>query len=238
MGQTDNLDIQDNIVLQDTSLPAGRASPKIRVHYDATDVSITGNYTHQAPAGADGNWQPHATNNGWTIANNKIVPVGATPADVAGRPRLPPPADRRRRPPPPPPPTDKSGNGQADHFRFDAAGPRTSSTASTSAKATRSSSTTTRAGPFTPKKGGNVLVVTIKGAIIDSMADLHELEAASDAVHIRQGSNDTLVMDIDQPAGVHSIEMTNIASLFRLTARRSASPGPSGLAEVTSIAVR
>ena len=71
-----------------------------------------------------------------------------------------------------------------------------------------------KGGTFHAQKGGNVLVVTIKGAILDSLADLHELDTASDAVHISQGSNDTLVMDIDQPAGVHTIEMTNMAHLY------------------------
>ncbi len=216
-GQTDNLDIQDNIVLKDTSLPAGRGAPQIRVHYNATDVSITGNYTHQAPSGADANWQPHATNNGWTIANNKIVPVGTTLADVTGPtspPPPPPPAPPPPTSPPPPPPPVQSGNGQADHFRFDAAGPTDVVNRLDFGEGDTIELYNYKGGTFHAQKGGNVLVVTIKGAIIDSMADLHELEAASDAVHIRQGSNDTLVMDIDQPAGVHSIEMTNMAHLY------------------------
>jgi hypothetical protein len=45
-GQTNHLDIHGNIVLRDPTLPADRTTPSIRVHYDATDVSIKGNVTH------------------------------------------------------------------------------------------------------------------------------------------------------------------------------------------------
>jgi hypothetical protein len=71
-----------------------------------------------------------------------------------------------------------------------------------------------KGGTFHAQKGGNDLVVTIHGAVLDSLDDLRELDAASDMVHIRQGSNDTLVMDIDQPTGVHTIEMPDIAHLY------------------------
>ena len=33
-------------------------------------------------------------------------------------------------------------------------------------------------------------------------------------MHIREGNNDTLVMDIDQPAGVHTIQMLDLAHLY------------------------
>ena len=71
-----------------------------------------------------------------------------------------------------------------------------------------------KGGTFHAQRGGNELIVTINGAVIDSVADLRELDTASDAVHIRQGSNDTLVMDIDQPAGVHTIQILNFAHLY------------------------
>ena len=69
-------------------------------------------------------------------------------------------------------------------------------------------------GAFHAQKGGNPLMVTVKGAILDSFDDLRELDAASAKVHIRDGGHDTLVMDIDQPTGVHSIEMIGVAHLY------------------------
>ena len=81
-GQTDHLDIHGNIVLDDPTLPADRTSPSIRVHYSATDVSITGNVTHKAPAAADANWQPHVMSGAWTVANNPIIRIGASLAEA------------------------------------------------------------------------------------------------------------------------------------------------------------
>ena len=71
-----------------------------------------------------------------------------------------------------------------------------------------------KGGTFFGQKGGNELAVTINGVVIDSLDDLRELDAASAKVSIRDGGHDTLVMDIEQPAGVHSIQMTELAHLY------------------------
>ena len=65
-----------------------------------------------------------------------------------------------------------------------------------------------------PSRTTITLVVTIKGALITSLADLRELDAASEAVTIHEGDDDTLVMDIQQPTLVHSVEMLNLAHLY------------------------
>ncbi len=197
--QTNHLDIQGNIILRDPGLPANRESPIVRVHYAATDVSITGNVTHKLPAASEANWQPHVTSAAWTIADNKIVPVGTTLAEARALLH----------------PTDPGpGNGQPDLFRLDALGPTDVIDKLDFTEGDVIELFGYKGGVFHAQKGGNDLVVTVKGAFLDSLDDLRELDAASEGVHIRQGSNDTLVMDIDQPAGVHSIEMLDIAHLY------------------------
>jgi hypothetical protein len=54
----------------------------------------------------------------------------------------------------------------------------------------------------------------VNGAFIDSLADIRELDAASAKVHVRDGGSDTLVIDIDQKAGTHSIEIHDMAGAY------------------------
>ena len=198
-GQTDGLTISDNIILRDVvALPASERGrvPHILVHEDSVNVTITGNITHMQPWSADANWQQ--TNKAeptWTIANNTIVPMGTTVAEAQAL------LDSDQDP----------GNGQPDLFRFDAVGPTDVLNGLDFTEGDVIELYNYKGGTFHAQRGGNELIVTINGAVIDSVADLRELDTASDAVHISQGSNDTLVMDIDQPAGVHTIQILNLA---------------------------
>lgn len=82
IGEIRGLTIRDNLLLQDTdfrSSSVGR-TPVIRVDADATGVSITGNVTHKEPVASGDNWAPVKSGapSGWTIAKNKIVPIGTS----------------------------------------------------------------------------------------------------------------------------------------------------------------
>ena len=56
VGQIDNLDIHDNIVLRDPALSGSNEKPIIRVRDGSTHVSVTDNVTHTAPGAAGDNW--------------------------------------------------------------------------------------------------------------------------------------------------------------------------------------
>ena len=193
-GQTIGLNIRDNIVLRDIAVtPAStRGSvPHILVHQDSSDVKVDGNYTHMQPWAADGQWQeksgPEPT---WNVSGNTIVPTGTTLATLPGQ------------------------SSNPNVHRFDAAGPTDVVSGLNFSAGDRIEFHDYKGGTFHAQKGGNDLVVTITGAIIDSVADLRELAAASDVVSIRQGSNDTLVIDIDQPGGMHSVQLLEFAHVY------------------------
>ena len=172
VGQTIGLSITDNTILQDTHFRSTQEIniPVIRVHADSTDVSITGNITHRQPEPNGNNWFPtDKPEPGWIMANNTIVPLGTTPDN----------------PPDPPDPTDP-GNGRPDLFRFDNAGPADVVSVDFS-EGDVIELFGYKGGAFHAQSGGNELIVTVNGAVLDSLADLRELDTASAAVTIRRG---------------------------------------------------
>ncbi len=207
VGQTVGLTVQDNIVLQDTAFPSDRMGhiPAIRVDQAATDVSITDNIVHVAPDASGANWAPvkGGPPASWTISGNEIVSLGTTLDDVKAPPQ---PTN-----PPEPVKPDPIGNGQADAFMFDARGEKDVVVGLDFSEGDTIELYNYKGGTFWGEKGGNFLWVTTNGTIIDSVADLHELAGASPKVHISDGGNDKLVIDIDQPAGVHTIEIQGLA---------------------------
>ncbi|MFO1144170.1 MAG: right-handed parallel beta-helix repeat-containing protein [Amaricoccus sp.] len=207
VGRTIGLTIDGNTILQDANFRSDTIgkTPVIRVSQASTQVSITDNFTHVAPAASVANWQkvksgPPAD---WIIENNQIVARGTT-------------IDHLPDPKPDPDPTPPTvGNGQADTFRFSSA-PGSTDVADRvnfdEGDVIRLENY--RGGTFFGQKGGNLLIVTIHGAVIDSLADLRELQAASPKVHVSDGGDNSLVLDIEQRSGVHSIHLPGLAHAY------------------------
>ena len=105
------------------------------------------------------------------MANNTIVPLGTTPDNRRTRPIL-------RTRPDPPDPTDP-GNGRPDLFRFDDAGPTDVVSGLDFSEGDVIELFGYRGGAFHAQSGGNELIVTVNGAVLDSLDDLRELDAAS-----------------------------------------------------------
>ena len=67
-------------------------------------------------------------------------------------------------------------------------------------------------GTFHNKAGGNPLTVSADGTSVT--IDQRELDRASSAGHSREGTNDTLALDIDQPGGGHMVQVLDIAHAY------------------------
>ena len=171
VGQTSGLTVRDNTILQDTHFSSTKeiSIPVIRVHANSTGVSITGNTTHRQPEPSGNNWfptdKPEPT---WTIANNKIVPLGTTPsaAQTASAQPL---------------------SGDADIFRLDTSAP----------------------GAFDARAGANTREISVHGnsVAIDHLAELHELDTASGALHLPEAGNETTLLEIEQLGGGHIVQL-------------------------------
>ena len=75
VGQIDNLDIHNNIVLRDPALSGSNEKPIIRVREGSTHVSVTDNVTHTAPGAAGDNWTPLSHPGAdWTISRQSDHP--------------------------------------------------------------------------------------------------------------------------------------------------------------------
>lgn len=217
-GRTDGLDISGNVLLQDASIKSTKVihTPAIRVESTSTDVEIKGNITHVAPTSSGKNWAPDKkANPSWRIEDNKIVKPGTRPEDVAtSKPGTKPePGD-----PAPTKPTDTKpgdGNGEADTFRFD--GPKVGSRTIEGVDFSEGDKIKLidfHDDTFDHIKGGNKLAVSLDGtyAAIDSVADLKELDAASDYVTIRETGEDSILITITQPGmAKHLIALTGMS---------------------------
>jgi hypothetical protein len=214
-GRTDGLDISGNVLLQDASVKSTKVinTPAIRVESTSTDVEIKGNVTHVAPASSGRNWAPDKkANPSWTIEDNKIVKPGTRPEDVAtSKPGTKP-------EPAPNQPVDTKpgdGNGEADTFRFD--GPKGGSKTIKGvdfSEADQIKLIHFLDDTFDHIRGGNKIAVSLDGtyAAIDSVADLKELDAASDHVSIRETGEDSILITITQPGmAKHLIALTDMA---------------------------
>jgi hypothetical protein len=190
-GQTAGLHITDNIILRDLAVTSAGTRgnvPHILVHNDSTGVTVTGNYTHMQPWPANAQWQQTKGEPGWNVTGNHIVPTGTRLADI-----------------------DHSGGHT---YRFDAIGAADVVSGLDFGGGDVIELYNYPGGTFHAQRGGNDLKVTIHGAVLDSTADLRELDAASNAVTIHRGSGDTLVIDIDQPTGAHSLHLLEFAHAY------------------------
>jgi hypothetical protein len=213
VGQTVGLRITDNIVLQDTS---SRSSSQIRVpailvDEDSTGVTITGNTTHKQPGASGQNWQP--TDNaepGWTISNNKIVPLGTSVGNVPSTPSDP---DPDPEPSNPSDPSDPTGNGRANTFSFDARGATDVVRNLDFSENDKIVLHDYARNTFQAQSGGNPLAVTSNGSqvTIDSWEDLRELDSASRNVTVREGNDDTLIIDVTQSGAHHMVQILDWA---------------------------
>ena len=144
----------------------------------------------------------------WKIANNKIVPLGTTVGSASSTLAS---ADLQAAAAP-----ESSVNPSADIFRFDAAGGTDVVRGLDFSQGDSIVLHDYARGTFHAQAGGNPLTVSADGTsvTIDHLDDLRELDAASTAVSIREGNDDTLVLDISQPAGAHTIQLLDFAHTY------------------------
>ena len=207
-GQTDHLDIHGNIVLRDPTLPADRTAPSIRVHFAAKDVSVTGNVTHKVPVAANANWQEvRQSKADWTIADNPIIRIGATLAEAQalldsanGAVRLAAKASAL---------SDMDDIGRADTFRLDASGKTDVVRGLDFGERDQIVLHDFAAGSF--RGAGSGASADGTSATIGSLDDLHALDRASSAVSVRENGHDTLIIDIQQSAAHHTVQLLGLA---------------------------
>jgi hypothetical protein len=189
--QTNHLDITGNIVIRDPDLADSRTSPTIRVSQGATDVTVTGNVSHKAPGAANANWQSASTPGAWTINDNAIVPVGSSLAearDALGG-------------------SGPDPNPGGETFRFDSAGPTDVVRDLDFAAGDRIVLFDYAAGTF---KGGSS---SSDGTTVTftSLGDIRTVDAASSAIKIHEGSNDTIAIAISQTDENHAVRIVGLA---------------------------
>ena len=201
IGHAHGVDISGNTVLQDTQFRSTSEirTPVIAVMAASDNVSITGNTTHKTPMATGANWQEvNSGPGGWTVANNKIVPIGTT---VQNAPSIPSTPDDDE--PAPGPTPDDGGDGTARISRFE--GDQVDSTPDTISgfdfgEGDRIVFIDYARGTFKGQSGGNLLDVSSDGtyARLNSNADIRELDSSSAAVRVLEGQNDALVIRITQ----------------------------------------
>ena len=214
VGQTSKLSIKDNTILQDTHYHSTREIniPVIRIHHDSTGVAITGNVTHRAPEPSGNNWFPtDKAEPTWTMSGNKIVPLGTTASyatSLAAAAPLAAEAEVAAT-------ALTAVSTSADVFRFDAKGsPDVVRGLDLDGGESLVLHDYAR-GTFHDQAGGNALAVANGTSVtIDHLDDLRELDQASSAVHIREGRNDTLIIDIDQPGPDHVVRILDMAHAY------------------------
>jgi parallel beta-helix repeat protein len=235
VGQTSGLKVTDNILLQDTSTRSssdGRI-PQIRVEKDSTGVTISGNVVHKTPGASGDNWQlTKKAEPGWSIANNKIVSIGTSVktaeglAPKAGAPDAVKAAGAASAAASAPESSLASslasssasssvGDGHADIFRFNSKNGTDKVSGLHFGEGDKLVLQEFDRGTFHDQAGGNPLVVKFDGMLtkIDSLADLRELDKASPKVSIHT-SGDTLVLDIDQKAGHHVLDLAGLGHAY------------------------
>ena len=217
VGKAVGVKISNNTVLQHSAIDStnGRYIPLIRVDKDSKQVSITGNTTHKTPEAVEpsNNWMPdNYKPSGWTIANNKIVPLGTTGGSSGGGSVA------------PAPPSLPAGDGGADDFRYN--GNNIDGTERVTFKnvdfkeGDRIILSNFDNGTFRHYAGDNVVTVNAdrNWVRIDSLTDIQELVTASpDVKAVFQTTNNTLVMRIEQDDGTLDIAMPGYAAAYKAT---------------------
>ena len=220
VGETSGLTIRNNTVLQHSAVDSIKPVdiPVIRVENDSRSVSITGNTTHKTPVAvsSDDNWQPvDRTPSGWTIANNRIVSLGADGSSDGGS--APSPSE-------PDEPVLNGGDGTADEFRYNGGNidgsERVTFTNVDFREGDRIILSNFDGGTFRHYGGDNVSGVNTEGTYlrINSLVDIQEVITASpDVSTVFQTTNDTLVMRIAQDDGTLDIALPGFAAAYKAT---------------------
>ena len=223
VGEAVGLKISSNTVLQHSAIDSSKGVdiPVILVDKDARTVSITGNTTHKTPVAVEAlhNWQPDDyKTSGWTIANNKIVALGASGSSSgsssgggSSAPSAPAVGDAG------------SGDGKASNFlylgtRIDGAEKVTYGNVDFG-EGDRILLRDFDTNTFSQVRGGNEALVNAEKtyARIDSLTDIQELVTASKDLTVSFQTNDTLVLRIAQDDGSLSIALPGFAADYKAT---------------------
>jgi hypothetical protein len=216
-GQTNHLDIRENIIIKDPALLPEKSIPSIRVAWQSTDVHITHNVVEKASQAADSAWQQVGkTGSAWEV-DDKIISVGsslkaaqsAKAAMLGGE---------------QPPGDDGNGGGTgsdgpnigtsgADVFRFDATGDKDYVRDVDFSGGDKLVLHDYAAGTF---KGGSAVGASADGTsvTIDSLADLDAVRSASPNVRVHEGVDDTIAIMIKQSSDVHEVRLVGLAHDF------------------------
>jgi len=224
VGQAVDVTVRNNTVLQHAAIDSNRPIdiPVIRVEDSSKNVLITGNTTHKTPTAATSanNWQPDdSVPSGWTISNNKLVPLGTTGGSSGGG----------SAPPPSPPsapslPSLPGGDGGADEFRYNGRnidGKENVIFRNVDfTEGDRIILSNFDNGTFRHYAGDNAMAINAdrNWVKLDSLVDLQELVTASpDVQALFQTTNDTLVMRIVQDDGTLDIALPGYAAAYKAT---------------------
>lgn len=219
VGPTDGVTITDNVVLRNGGADGAReiSSPRILVDHDSEDVRVSGNTVLDTPSASGSNWQPDsASGNGWSISGNTVVSVATSIAGFSAGSGS---------------GTD-SGSGTttgtttsaaaavADEFRF--TGDRIDGDVTARIEGADFGAGDILklgrydAGTFDDLRGGNVLHDNASGTYvkIDSLTDIAELAAHSDAVtaHV---SGDDLRVTITQDSGALDLVLAGLGQDYQ-----------------------
>lgn len=225
IGGAQNVSIRKNVVVQSDDFSSKKTVniPLIIIDRDAKGVSLSGNTVVKMPVIGDdsSNWKTIGTLNntgskivslGASVSNATAVSIDDTPTSSGSG-------------------TSSSGtgsgsgtsssvlgNGSADEFRFSGSSISGTKTNSISADFTEGDKvvlTRYDAGTFEDVVGGNVVTNSPNGSYvkIDSVADLQELVASSNAISA-DVSGDKLTLSIDQDTGTHHLEFAGIGQEY------------------------
>ena len=145
----------------------------------------------------------------WDVADNKIVPVGTAPDSTSAALAHAATPDLFSTGAPEP-----SINPSADMFRFDSARGTDVVRGLDFSQGDSVVRQDDARGTFHAKAGGNPLTVSADGTSVTIDQAPRELDRASSAVHSREGTNDTLALDMDQPGGGHMVQVLDIAHAY------------------------
>ena len=226
VGQTDGVEITDNVVLRNGGADGARAvsSPRILVDHDSDNVRISGNTVLDTPSAAGANWQSDsASGGGWSISGNTVVSVatsisgfstgsstgsGSDSGSTGGS------ASTGAST------SAATGAAVADEFRF--TGDRVQGDVSGRiegadfAKGDALKLGGYDAGTFDDVRGGNLVHDNASGTYvkIDSLTDIAELDASSHAVtaHV---SGDDLQVTIEQDSGTLDLVLAGLGREYQ-----------------------
>jgi hypothetical protein len=221
VGQTDGLAITDNVVLRHGGADGAREinSPRILVDHDSDNVRVSGNTVLETPSAAGSNWQPDsASGGGWSISGNSVVSVGtsiggfATGSDTG--------SDSGSGATPGTATSAADGADVADVFRF--TGDRIDGDVSARIEGADFGAGAVLklghydAGTFDDVLDGNIVQNNASGSYvkIDSLTDIAELAAHSDAVaaHV---SGDDLRVTIEQDSGTLDLVLAGLGQDYQ-----------------------